>query len=258
MNGIMNGPCLLIYLCKVIHFGHNNIQHNYTMNGNLLAKAEKERDIGVDICRSLKPSDHCTRAAGTAFGILYQLLRSFHYRDKKIFVQLYKTYVRPHLEFTAPVWSPWLQKDILALEKVQQKFVRNITCLKGKTYHEKLAEIGMMTLETRRTFLELVETFKIINGHTKTNRPEIFELIMDNPRRQTRSSDCPVNIIIKRSNLDIRRNFFTIRIGNHWNSLPIEIKMSGTIGNFKSKLKSYMLDYNLEPDRYGARQLTTR
>jgi len=59
------GLCCLVHVFqyterKVIHFGHNNIQHNYTMNGNLLAKAEKERDIGVDIWWSLKLSDHCT------------------------------------------------------------------------------------------------------------------------------------------------------------------------------------------------------
>ena len=232
--------------CKVIHFGHNNVNHDYTMNGDIIAKADKERDIGVDVSRSLKPSDHCSRAAGTAFGILYQLLRSFHYRDKKIFVQLYKTYVRPHLEFAAPVWSPWLKKDILALEKVQEKFVKNITCLNGKTYKEKLAEINMMSLETRRTYLELVETYKIIRGHTKVNRESLFELVSDNPRRTTRSTDCPINIIIKRCNLDIRLNFYTMRIGNQWNSLPIDIKMSGTLGSFKMQLHKHMMETYLD------------
>ena len=53
------------------------------MNGKTIEKVEAEKDIGVNIHRSLKPSEHCAKAAGTAMGVLYQLLRSFHYRDKK-------------------------------------------------------------------------------------------------------------------------------------------------------------------------------
>ena len=36
---------------------------------------------------------------------------AFHYRDRWTFVRLYKLYVRPHLEFAAPAWSPWTIQD---------------------------------------------------------------------------------------------------------------------------------------------------
>ena len=143
------------------------------------------------------------KVADTGMGVLYQLLRSFHYRDKKVFVSLYKTYMRPHLEFASPVWNPWLRKDVIALEKVQKKFVRNITCLNG-TYIDKLANIGLLTLENRRKYLDLVETFKIVHGHSRVDYREFFTLVGDNPRRNTRSADCPINIIVQRCNLDIR------------------------------------------------------
>ena len=104
---------------------------NYRMNGNLIDKVVVEKDIGVNVCKTLKPSEHCTRAAGTAIGILYQLLRSFHYRDKITFVALYKTYVTPHLEFAVPAWNPWLRKDLATLEKVQMKFVKNVRGLRS-------------------------------------------------------------------------------------------------------------------------------
>ena len=109
--------------CKVVHLGMNNPNHDYVMNGEQLATVDSEKDIGVTVNKTLKPSEHCNKAAGTAMAVLYQLLRTFHYRDKVIFVKLYKTYVRPHLEFSAPVWNPWLQKDIDRLERVQRKFV---------------------------------------------------------------------------------------------------------------------------------------
>ena len=41
-----------------------------------------------------------------------------------MFSQLYKSLVRPILEYAAPVWSPYLIKDIAALEKVQRRASR--------------------------------------------------------------------------------------------------------------------------------------
>ena len=71
------------------------------------------------------------------------------------------TYVRPHLEFSSPSWSPWLLKDIEVLEDVQIKFVKNVTGLKGRTYHERLLELNLLPLIDRRVYLDLVETYKI-------------------------------------------------------------------------------------------------
>ena len=92
--------------CKVLHIGRNNPRHIYTMNNVPLETVTSEKDIGVLIGESLKPSLQCAQAAHTARGVLCQILRSFHYRDKYIFKQLYTQYVRPHLEFSCLAWSP--------------------------------------------------------------------------------------------------------------------------------------------------------
>jgi hypothetical protein len=42
--------------CKVMHIGHNNEKHTYTMKGQQLAETEEEKDIGVMVSRLLKPS----------------------------------------------------------------------------------------------------------------------------------------------------------------------------------------------------------
>ena len=72
--------------------------------------------------------------------------------------------MRPHLEFAVPAWSPWTQGDREVLEKVQRRAVRMVSGLRGTTYEEKLAEIGILTLEERRLQYDLVHTFKIIRG----------------------------------------------------------------------------------------------
>lgn len=48
--------------CKVVHFGKKNPGKNYSMNGLNLAVSEIERDLGVNMHVSLKPSMHCKEA----------------------------------------------------------------------------------------------------------------------------------------------------------------------------------------------------
>ncbi len=52
------------------------------------------------ITDNLKPSLQCVSAAKPVQTVLGQISRAFHYRDRYIFVRLYKQYVQPHLEFS--------------------------------------------------------------------------------------------------------------------------------------------------------------
>jgi ribonucleases P/MRP protein subunit RPP40 len=102
--------------CKVMQFGLRN-----AMGGHILAETNEEKDVGVTITSDLKTSAQCCRAAKTASTVLGQISRSFKYRARKNFPKLYMRYVRPHLEFSSIAWSPWLQKDIELLERVQKR-----------------------------------------------------------------------------------------------------------------------------------------
>jgi hypothetical protein len=88
--------------CKVMHMGHQNPAFNYTMKGQVLEETMEEKDIGVMVTSNLKPSAQCARAAKTAQTVLGQISRTFHYRDRHVFLRLYKHFVRPHLEFSIP------------------------------------------------------------------------------------------------------------------------------------------------------------
>ena len=76
----------------------------------------------------------------------------------KLFVQ----YVRPHLDFAVQARRPWQRGDIDRLEKVQQKMVSAVTELQGLNYEDKLTELNMVTLKTRREWLDMVQTYKIV------------------------------------------------------------------------------------------------
>jgi hypothetical protein len=103
---------------KVMHVGRANVRNDYQMSGVTLEKTREEKDLGIVVSDTLKPSAHCAKVA---MSVLCQITRAFRYHDRKIFVQLYKQYVRPHLDFAVQAWSPWQQADKDVLEKVQRK-----------------------------------------------------------------------------------------------------------------------------------------
>ena len=193
------------------------------MNGQPLATTEEESDIGVRVAASLKPTAQCRKAAKTAQTVLSQLTRAFHYRDRHVFVKLYKTYVRPHLEFASPAWSPWSVADKTCLEAVQRRAVAMVSGLNGTTYEEKLNELGLTTLEERRHQQDMVQAHKILTGQDRTDVNGLFSMAADGARA-TRAAAEPLTMRIPVNRLEVRKHFFSQRVPSDWNKIPAEIR----------------------------------
>ncbi len=181
------GMAFNIAKCKVMHLGRNNPEYENTMRGVRLGTTEEERDIGVIDTKNLKPSAQCSKAAGRALTVLGQIRRNFHYRDRHIFLRLYKQYVRPHLELATPSWTPWLAGDKEVLEKVQEKAVKMVAGLKGSDYEERCAELGLETLEERRQSQDMALVHKMMNNGQGTSMFE-FARNDDNGVRTRRAA----------------------------------------------------------------------
>jgi hypothetical protein len=195
--------------CKVMHVGRNNPNSDYYMNGVRLAVVEEEKDVGITVHRSLKPARHCERVAATAMGVLKQMTKNFHYRDRNIFLKLYTQYVRPHVEFATPAWSPWLLSDIKTIEKVQEKAVGMISGLKGEDYEEKCKELKIETLQERRRINDMTQVYKLVSGRDRIERVRLFNHVQAG---RTRMAADPLNIRQDYARTDTRMNFFSQRI----------------------------------------------
>ncbi len=217
--------------CKVMHVGIHNPAYEYFMRGVKLEETEEERDIGVAVTKNLKPSAQCSKGAGRATAVLGQLRRNFHYRDRYTFLRLYKQYVRPHLEFSAPAWSPWLQGDKDTLEKVQEKAVKMVAGLKGANYLEKCAELGLETLEKRRNDQDLALVYKFV---TKNDGQALFSR-QDGAR--TRQAAGGHGLTVQYARTDPRKYSFAVRTVDSWNRLPERVKAAETGESFKRRLR---------------------
>jgi len=143
------------------------------------------------------------------------------------------------LEFCSPVWNPWMEMDKECLEKVQKRAVSLISGLKSKDYSERLQELGMASLEERRKQLDMIQSYKIMTGLSRVESRTWFERAVDG-ERTTRLAADPLNIRPKTARLDIRRNFYTHRVGDNWNNIPSTVKSSVTVNGFKINYNNYL------------------
>ena len=78
-----------------------------------------------------------------------------------------------------------------------------------------------------------------IQNHDR-HRCNLFKKPKTRTGAVTRSADDPHHLPTPRTRLEIRKNFFTVRIVEKWNALPIEIKSLGKIQHFKRALNDYL------------------
>lgn len=246
LNGLLQwaelwGMQFNVSKCKVMHLGPRNPKYQYTMAGEILQETNEEKDIGVYITQKLKPGAQCAAAARTAQAVLGQISRAFHYRDRHVFGRLYKQYVRPHLEFCTQAWSPWYEEDKALLEKVQQRAIRMVSGLRAHTYDERLKELNLTTLEERRHQADMAMVHRIMHGHGGLDPGTWFE--ESSIHRSTRSTADPMNIKVKSGRLELRRQFFSVRVINDWNKIPEELKRMESAARFRAcykKLRAQM------------------
>ena len=75
--------------------------------------------------------------------------RGIDARDENIVLPLYKSLVRPHMEYCVQFWAPVNKADIAELEKVQRRATKVITGMGGLQYPEILSKLLLFTLEER-------------------------------------------------------------------------------------------------------------
>ena len=75
----------------------------YKLVHTSLEHTEYEKDLGFIIDNKLKFSEHINQMVNKDNSIMGVIRRSFRFLDPQTFLKLYKSRVRPHLEYTVAV-----------------------------------------------------------------------------------------------------------------------------------------------------------
>ena len=116
-----------------------------------------------------------------------------------------------------------------------------ISGLSGGSYEEKLAEIGLTTLEQRRKRGDMIQTWKIVHRADNVDRSIWFKMTADEEAvHRTRLAGDRTKIVKPNSKYKLRENFYSIRICESWNNLPGEVREAKTVDSFKNMYDEWL------------------
>ncbi len=204
--------------CSTLRIGLPASTNELNIGGVLLPTETVCRDLGVLVSANLGWSNQVTAVVKKANNVSNMLFRCFLSAPWDSLLRAYKTYVRPIMEYSTPVWSPYLRKDILKLEKAQNYFTRRVY-VRGKhemVPHDKRNEIlGLDSLELRRLKQDLIMVYKIIFHLVDIKFMDLFSLAAETGTRHR----C-FKLAVEHSRIDARRKSFACRVVGVWNLLP--------------------------------------
>ena len=153
--------CEFLILTNKIH----SVCSQYHMINAPIKQVTSTKSLGVTIDKHLHWNEHIskiTSKANTVRGFLQRNLKKCSIDTKSL---CYRSLVRPILEYTCVVWSPYFKNNINKLETTQRRAARFVM-----NNYDKYASVTDMikclrwpTLEKRRNEQRILMLFKIVN-----------------------------------------------------------------------------------------------
>ncbi len=207
-------------------------------DGNVLSRVGHFKYLGLNLSSDLSWSHHVniiTKKARKIVGLLYRTFYTLS--TPPVLLQLYKSLVRPHVEYACTIWDPHLNSDIQSLEGVQKFALR--VCSKSWTsdYASLLDAFDLPSLSVRRSRLRLCLLFGILTGQVVYPAWPFTHRVIPYPSRLANSLQLTVP---RYHTTQFQHSFFpcTIEI---WNSLNFDANGIVTVSGFKHSLSLHNL-----------------
>ena len=136
--------------CKIVSYGNCEFEYEYYINKyHKLSNEDSECDLGVLFKSNLKFNEHIDNTINKVYRKIGLIKRKFKFIDKDLFLTLYKSLIRSHLDYGNLIFYPTTKKYKQVLENAQRRATRLVPELRGLSYRERLVELSLSTLDYR-------------------------------------------------------------------------------------------------------------
>ena len=222
---------------------------------NLIEEKPNVKDLGVTLSSDATFKTHINNIVESAKNMASWILRTFQARDPTTILTLYKSLVRPILEYSSVLWTPIQKGEIQRLEEIQQSILRKIKGI-SSNYNQALKQLKLYSLERRRERYIVIQIWKMIEGIVPSLNPSLIQQSSIQQRRGRmlqvhKLASTPSHLLqIKRQSV----RCFGVKL---FNSLPKHIRniTNTTVDKFKRKLDTFLNTIDDHPHlRSGANQ----
>ena len=243
LNGLEISPAK----CKVLHLGNNNPCLNYSMNSSkLICSDDPFKILGLTFSPNLLWKTHINEKCLVAIRLWFNVMRVIRSTDHNILIRIYKSYVRPHVEFASEIFNDYSKSTTDLIETVQRKVTRYIfyrskyLCKNFNhqcpEYSKRLDILNLEPLSIRRFKAELLTFFKITKKLLVINKRNL-------PSSQTAyrtRNNCPLTLV-SHSRTNLRLNSFFIRVPRKFFKLPKQCTNASSLSDFIHHLNNVNL-----------------
>ena len=210
----------------------------------LIEEKENVKDLGVNMTNNCKFNLHITKIAESAKKIASWILRTFETREPQPMMLLFKSLVRPLLEYASPLWTPISKMEINMLERIQKSFITKINGI-SRDYCVALRQLNLFSLEERRNRFLAIHVWKILeNLAPNLSMDQEKSIVAQTDCNHRRGRTCKLYSILKTPSHLLKARKQTLRFQGvkAFNRLPKEIRnITGkTVEQFKVQLDKYL------------------
>ncbi|XP_066016040.1 uncharacterized protein [Pocillopora verrucosa] len=202
-------------------------------------RSDKARNIGVVFDETLSLDKHVSSVCKSALFHLRNIAKMRMYLTSESTKTLVHAYVTCRLDNCNSLLLGSPDYIIQKLQRVQNCTAR-LVAGQPRAAHIRpvLKELHWLPVERRITFKVLLLTFKALNNPAP---PYLSQLIVPyNPTRNRRSAG---KHLLEVPNVRLKSygdRAFSVAAPKQWNDIPLDIKLSGSVDVFKSRLKTYL------------------
>ena len=155
--------------------------------------------------------------------------------NESVLLQLYKSMVRPILEYGNVIWGLHYVLDQRKLEGVQRRTTKLVPSLRDESYTDRLISLNLPSLLYRFRRGDLIFLFKLLNGYFELDFTNFFTLSHNSHTRG------PFKLLKPPAYHLCCINFFGTRVINDWNYLTSDIVTNSSLNNLKSAVDKLFL-----------------